>query len=81
MDNNNILTVLTSEDREEIRKSLKDIIIEQIKDDFRDCGTYMFDMDDINDMMQEAIEEIKEEIKPMLKDFMFNEMKNKLGID
>lgn len=77
---NNILAILTTEDRDDIKKALKDIIINQIREDVRG-DTYIFDSNDLNDMMQEAITEIKEEIKPILKDFMFNKMKKKLGIE
>ncbi|WP_297419147.1 hypothetical protein [Clostridium sp.] len=83
---NNILTILTSEDKEEIRKSIKDIIIKQIEEDLISYseGHYIFDEDEIlkiQDMINEAIEEVKAEIKPLLKEKMFKEMKDKLGIE
>jgi hypothetical protein len=82
---NNILTLLTSEDKDEIKKAIKDIIINQIEEDVKDCGNYLIDTDELNDMIQEAVEEAveeaKDELKPVLKEFMFNEMKKKLGIE
>lgn len=77
---NNILTILTSEDKEDIRVALKDIIIERIKDDFEAYNCFIFDPDELDTMIQDAVEEAKAEIKPMVKEFMFNEMKNKLGL-
>ena len=77
---NNILTILTETDRYEIKRALKDIIIEQIKSDFEDNDCYLFDINDINGVMEEAITEIKEEIKPLLKEKLFAEMKAKLEL-
>ena len=77
---NNILTILTSQDRDEIKQALKDAIIKQIQDDFHSCDSYMFNIDDINKMMQEAIEDVQEEVKPIVKEFMLNEIKKKLKI-
>ena len=76
----NILTILTETDRDEIKKALKDIIIEQIRSDFNENSCYLFDIDDINNVMEEAIAEIKEEIKPLLKEKLFAEMKEKLEL-
>lgn len=76
----NILTILKSEDREEIRAALKRVIINQIEDDFRENCDYLFDIDDINGMIEEALEEVKEEIKPIIKEHMLEEMNKKLGL-
>lgn len=78
--NTNILTVLTSEDRDDIRVALKEIIIEQVKEDFRDNGSYLFDREDVEGMVHEALEEAKEEIKLQLKEVMLKQMQDKLGI-
>jgi ribosomal protein S3AE len=79
--NNDILTILTSEDKDDIRKALKDIIVNRIKEDFQDYDSYIFDGDSLGEIIEEAIEEVKDEIKPLLKEQMFNEMKKKLGMD
>lgn len=77
---NNILTILTETDREEIKRALKEIIIEQIRSDFADTGSYIFDPSEVDNMMTDAIDEVKEEIKPILKEYMMEEMKKKMGI-
>lgn len=79
----NILTILTTEDREDIKKSLKGIIVDKIKDDFNDKykSYYIFNPNDLDGMIGEAIKEAKEEIKPLLKEFMLNEMKKKIGME
>ena len=78
---NNMLTILTSEDRDEIKQSLKNVIIEPIESDFRESTNYLFDANDISDMLQEAIKEVKAEIKPLMKDYLLQEMQKKLGIE
>ena len=77
---NNILAILTETDREEIKRALKDIIIEQIRDDFAENDMYLFDKNEINEMMDEAIMEVKSEIKPLLEQKLLKEMREKLNM-
>ena len=77
---NNILTILTESDREEIKKALKDIIIDQIRSDFADCNMYLFDQTQLSEMMDEAIEEVKLEIRPLLEKKLLVEMREKLNM-
>lgn len=76
----NILTILTETDREEIKRALKDIIIEQIRTDFEERTTYIYNPSNLDVMFDEAIEEVKEQIKPLLEQELMKQMKEKLGL-
>lgn len=77
---NNITTLFTSEDKKEIREAIKEIVIEQIKNDFENYSNYLFDPSQIEDMTCEVIEEVKEEVKEIYKAKLMKEMEEKLGL-
>lgn len=76
----NILTLFTSEDKDEIRKAIKEIIIEQIKNDFENTSTYLVDPSQIEDMVSEVVEEVKDEVRSIYKEKLMKEMEEKLGL-
>lgn len=71
-----ILKIFTSQDEVEIKQSFKEIIIEQFKSDLENNQNYLFDPNDIEEMIREAFEEIvneiKEEYKEKLREKMFS---------
>lgn len=76
----NVITLLTTEDKDEIKKAIKEIIIEQVRNDFDSYDTYLFDPRQIELMIEEIIEEVKYEIRGTLKEKMIKEMEGKLGL-
>ncbi|HHX71285.1 MAG TPA: hypothetical protein GX708_24985 [Gallicola sp.] len=80
MRDNNILTILTSDDRDEVRESIKQLIIEQVKSDLEESDYYIFDPDELQEMLTNLAEEVKEEIKPLIKEKMFGDMMKKLEL-
>lgn len=77
----NMLTVLTSEDRDEIRKALKDIIIEQIKEDISNNDYYLIDNSELQDFITEVMEDVKNDIRPIIYDILMKDVKNKFNIE
>lgn len=76
---NNILTLFTSEDKNEIKKAVKEIIIRQVEKDFEDNCHYLIDPNQIEDMLSEVIEEVKDEVKVIYKEKLIKEMEAKLS--
>ena len=74
----NILTLFTSEDRNEIRNSIKEIIIKQVESDFQDNCNYLINSNEIEDMISEVIEEIKDEVKTIYREKIIKEIEEKL---
>ena len=77
---NNILTLFTSEDKNEIRKAIKQIIIKQVEKDFEDNCYYLINPNEIEVMISEIIEEIKDEVKNIYREKLIKEMEEKLKI-
>ena len=76
----NILTLFTSEDKNEIRKAIKQIIIKQVEKDFEDNCHYLINPNEIEDMISEVIEEVKDEVKYIYREKLIKEMEEKLKI-
>ena len=76
----NILTLFTSEDKNEIRKAIKQIIIKQVEKDFEDNCHYLINPNEIEDMISEVIEEVKDEVKYIYREKLIKEMETKLRI-
>ena len=76
--NNTLLTLLTSEDKAEIRTTIKQIIIKQVEIDIENSCDCLIDTREIEEMVEEMIEEIKDEIKDMYKEKMIKEFEKKL---
>lgn len=76
----NILTLFTSEDKNEIRKAIKQIIIKQVEKDFEDNCYYLINPNEIEVMISEIIEEIKDEVKNIYREKLIKEMEEKLKI-
>ncbi len=74
----NILTLFTSEDRNEIKNSIKEIIIKQVEKDFEDNCHYLINPNEIEDMISEVIEEVKDEVKNIYREKIIKEIEEKL---
>ena len=60
----NILTLFTSEDKNDIKQAVKNIIIEQINADMTELRySYIIDDNDLSEMVVGLLEELKAEIK------------------
>lgn len=70
----NIIKIFNSKDETEIKQAFKEIIIEQFRNDIQENDRYLFNPDDISDMIQEAFlnatNEVKQEYKEKLKEKM-----------
>lgn len=80
MRDTNILTILTSDDRDEVRNAVKQLIIEQVKSDLEQSEYYIFDPDELQEMLSDLAQEVKEEVKPLIKEKMFADMMKKLDL-
>ena len=76
--NNTLLTLLTSEDKAEIRAAIKQIIIKQVEIDIENSCDYLIDVREVEEMVEEIIGEIKDEVKDMYKEKMIKEFEKKL---
>ena len=76
--NNTLLTLLTSEDKTEIRTAIKQIIIKQVEIDIENSYDYLIDTREIGEMVEEMIEEIKDEVKDIYKERIIKELEEKL---
>ena len=59
----NIITLSTNEDKDEIKKAIKEMIIEQIRNDFENTSTYLIDPSQIENMFLEVVAEVKDEVR------------------
>jgi len=76
METNNILTILTSKDKCEIKEALKKICLEQIRKDIE--SIYLINSGDIRNIYQEILMEISGEIKKELKEEYGDIIKQKI---
>ena len=76
--NNTLLTLLTSEDKAEIRTAIKQIIIKQVEIDIENSCDYLIDAAQVEEMVEEMIEEIKDEVKDTYKERIIKELEEKL---
>lgn len=81
MRDENILTILTSDDRDDVRDAVKQLIIKQVKTDLEERDYYIFDPDELQEMLSNLAEEVKEEVKPLIKEKMFADMMKKLDLE
>jgi uncharacterized membrane-anchored protein YjiN (DUF445 family) len=72
-----ILTLFNSDDKAEIKKSIKDLIVKQVEMDMEAYAVYLIDPSDLQDLVSESLEELKEEIKYEFKDKMRKLMQKK----
>jgi len=70
----NILKIFTSEDKDELRQSFKEIIKEQFQSQIEQMDVYLFDPGHIERMINEAFNDIITEIKIDFRDKMKEKM-------
>lgn len=75
-----ITKLFTTEDQQEMKQALKEIIVEQFKNEVEEYDRYMFDPNDIQEKVEEAftevITEIKLEFKEKLREQMLKMLEN-----
>lgn len=74
--------IFNEQDKEELKRAMKNIIIEQFRSDLRDMGVYLLHPDNVAEYLQEAMEEIindvKDEYKEIIKQKIQREVEYKL---
>ena len=66
-----IVTIFTTEDKNDIKEAIKKILIEQIRVDLMENRyAYIVRDDELADMVDELIRELKEEVKAEYKDIL-----------
>lgn len=78
LENSVLARFLGMEDMQDLRKQVKDVIVEQIRRDLKDSCYYILAPDDVNQLLggivEEACEEIKEEYKNQIKEVVAKKM-------
>lgn len=68
----NVFTLLNSEDKEEIKKAVKALIIQRVAKDIKEHNRWLLDYDDVRQIVDEAIglciREIRDEMKDNIKE-------------
>lgn len=75
--------ILTTENMDDLRMGLVDLIIEKFSidfDNFRET-MWMFDSNQIEELFSEALSEAKEEVKDIIKQNAIKRMLDKLDMD
>jgi len=79
---NDIIAILTSDDKDDIKSRVKNLIVDQVERDFNDYDMYCFNPDYIESLVGDVFTDIIEELKPTFKkaikkkmDTLINEMK------
>jgi sugar-specific transcriptional regulator TrmB len=78
MQNTLLGKLLTEGDLVELRKGVVEILIEQFKTDLSNGNYWVFDSDDLEEMMREVLDEIKDEIKAEYKQIVMKQMRDKM---
>ena len=70
-----IITLLTNEDKDEIRKAIVSICINQMKRDIESWDSYILYPPDFQDIVNEATEQAMNEFSEFIKNDMLEKMK------
>ena len=73
-----IETLFTPQEQQELKESMKQVIITQFEKDLENSSCYIIDSDDIREFAQEVLEELKDEIKREFKEKMKIEFEKKM---
>jgi hypothetical protein len=77
---NSVFKLLESEDKDEIRKAVKELIIKRINDELESFDRWLITYEDISEIVNsavgEVIEDIKHEIKGQIKEKVMEKFKN-----
>lgn len=74
----NIVKIFNSEDEKEVKQGLKDIIIEQFRNDLESYDMYLFNPDKIESMIEDAFQEVIAEAKEVMKKKVFAAFEEKI---
>jgi DNA-binding ferritin-like protein (Dps family) len=72
-----IETLFTPQEQQELKQSMKQVIITQFEKDLNDSSKYLICGDDIQEWIAECLEEMKDEIKSEFKEKMRVEFEKK----
>ena len=71
-----ILTIFSSEDKQELKEAFKKIIIEQFKQDLLSNDEYLIHPDEIKEMVEEVLNEILDDVKALMEEQIEKELEN-----
>lgn len=74
-----ITQFLGSQNIEELKSGMKDLILKRFKEDLESYDMYLFDFDKIETIITEIYKEAKEEVKEALKNKIMYELEEQLS--
>lgn len=73
---------LGSENMEDLKKKIVNLIVNQIKDDFEESRSYLISPEDVGDAVYtEVVDEIKTEVKPIIKEKILQKALKEYGLE
>jgi hypothetical protein len=72
----NIIAILTSEDKDFIKRNLIELIVEQMKSDLRSWDEYILYPPDVQSLVADAMEQAQSEFEEYVKSFYLEKMKS-----
>lgn len=78
-ENSALYKFLGPENVQDLRQMVKEMLVEEIRDELRDCQSYIISPDDITEILNGIIEEAVDEIKDAYKNELANMLSKKLA--
>lgn len=73
---------LGSENMEDLKKKIANVIVHQIKEDFEESRSYLISPEDVGDAVYtEVVDEIKTEVKPIIKEKILQKALKEYGLE
>lgn len=73
---------LGSENMEDLKKKIVNLIVNQMKDDFEESRSYLISPEDVGDAVYtEVVDEIKTEVKPIIKEKILQKALKEYGLE
>lgn len=73
---------LGSENMEDLKKKITNVIVNQIKDDFSENSYYLLSPDNVaQEIYDDIVEDVKEEIRPIIKDRILQKALQEYGLE
>ena len=71
-----VFTILTSDDKKEIREAVKQMCLAQIKEDI--SSVYLVSKDDLIEIYQDVFEDLRDELKECIKEDYLSKLKDSI---
>lgn len=73
---------LGSENMEDLKKKIANVIVNQIKDDFSENSYYLLSPDNVaQEIYDDIVEDVKEEIRPIIKERILQKALQEYGLE